>query len=103
MTQTEIDAAVAAQIGEQAMGAPPSNPDIAQALANYAAAAAKTAAALNANLTSNYLTGFQNWSQQVTTGKIPDANPPQPPAGLASSLGLAPPLKSVWYQPLPLS
>ena len=80
MTQAEIDQAIRDQIGTDPLAPLPSNPDIAQALANYAASAAMQAAALNQNLEQVYLIGFQNWSQQVLAGKIPNTNPPQPPA-----------------------
>ena len=79
MTQADIDQAIRDQIGTEPTDALPSNPDIAQAIANYATEAAKVAAVLNNNLQSNYLTGFQNWSNLVLAGKIPNTNPPQPP------------------------
>jgi hypothetical protein len=81
MTQVEIDQAIQTQIGIDPTAALPSNPDIAQALANSAASAANAAATMNANLTQIYLTGFQNWANQVLAGKIPNTNPPQPPNG----------------------
>jgi hypothetical protein len=79
MTQAEIDQAIKDQIGTDPVAALPSNPDIAQALANYAAEATSLAADLNQNLTQTYLAGFENWSQQVLAGKTPNTNPPQPP------------------------
>jgi hypothetical protein len=79
MTQAEIDQAILDQIGIDPQAALPSNPDIAQALANCAASAATAAATLNSNLIQIYLTAFQNWAQQVLAGKIPNTNPPQPP------------------------
>ena len=81
MTQTEIDQAIRDQIGTDPEEPLPSNPDIAQALVNYAAEAARVAVALNNNLQNNYLTGFQNWSQLVMAGKIPSTDPPRPPIG----------------------
>jgi hypothetical protein len=81
MTQAEIDQAIRDQIGTDPEEPLPINPDIAQALANYAAEGAKVAAALNNNLQSNYLTGFQNWSNLVMAGKIPNTDPPHPPIG----------------------
>ena len=80
MTQTEIDQAIKDQIGTNPEEPLPSNPDVAQAVANYAAEAARVAAVIN-NLQSNYLTGFQNWSQLVMAGKIPNTDPPRPPIG----------------------
>jgi hypothetical protein len=79
MTQAEIDQAIQNQIGVDPQAPLPSNPEIAQALANSATSAAAAAANLNSNLTQIYLTGFQNWAQQVLAGKIPNTNPPQPP------------------------
>ena len=79
MTQAEIDQAIKDQIGTDPLAALPSNPNIAQALANYTAEANTLAASLNASLQQNYLTGFQNWAQQVLAGKISNTNPPQPP------------------------
>ncbi|MBV9504708.1 MAG: hypothetical protein JO323_06845 [Acidobacteriia bacterium] len=79
MTQQQIDQAIRDQIGADPNAPLPSNLDIAQALANYAAEAAKVATALNQNEQTTYLTGFQNWANQVLTGKIPNTNPPQPP------------------------
>jgi hypothetical protein len=84
MTQAEIDQAIQSQIGVDPQAALPSNPDIAQALANCAASAATAASTLNSNLTQIYLTGFQNWAQQVLAGKIANTDPPQPPAGYAA-------------------
>jgi hypothetical protein len=81
MTQTEIDQAIKDQIGTNPEEPLPSNPDIAQALANYATEAARVAAVLNNNLQSNYVTGFKNWSQLVMAGKIPNTDPPRPPIG----------------------
>jgi hypothetical protein len=81
MTQAEIDQAIRNQIGVDPEAALPSNPEIAQALSNCAASAATAASTLNSNLTQIYLTGFQNWAQQVLAGKTPNNNPPQPPAG----------------------
>ncbi len=81
MTQTEIDHAIKDQIGTNPEEPLPSNPDIAQALANYATEAARVAAVLNNNLQSNYVTGFKNWSQLVMAGKIPNTDPPRPPRG----------------------
>jgi hypothetical protein len=81
MTQAEIDQAIQNQIGVDPTAALPSNPDIAQALANSAASAASAASTLNANLTQIYLTGFQNWANQVLAGKIPNTDPPAPPNG----------------------
>ena len=79
MTQAQIDQAIKDQIGTDPLAALPSNPDITQALANYAAEATSLSATLNQNLEQVYLTGFQNWSQQVLDGKIPNTDPPQPP------------------------
>jgi hypothetical protein len=79
MTQAQIDQAIREQIGTDPLAALPSNPDIAQALANYTAEADTVAAALNRNLQQIYLTGFQNWSQQVLDGQIPNTSPPEPP------------------------
>ncbi|HLI82835.1 MAG TPA: hypothetical protein VKV17_02905 [Bryobacteraceae bacterium] len=80
MTQADIDQAIRNQIGIDPEAPLPNNPEIAQALANSATGAAAAAANLNSNLTQIYLTGFQNWAQQVLAGKIPNTNPPQPPA-----------------------
>jgi hypothetical protein len=79
MTQAEIDAAIQSQIGVDPTAPLPSNPDIAEALASSATESINVAASLNQNLQQIYLTGFQNWSQQVLAGKIPNTNPPQPP------------------------
>jgi hypothetical protein len=81
MTQAEIDQAIRDQLGTDPLAPLPGNPDIAQALANYAAEATTLAASLNNNLQQIYLVGFQNWSGQVMAGKIPNTNPPQPPPG----------------------
>ena len=81
MTQTEIDQAMKDQIGTNPEEPLPNNPDITQALANYAAEAARVAAVLNSNLQSNYVTGFQNWSQLMVAGKIPNTDPARPPIG----------------------
>jgi hypothetical protein len=81
LTQQQIDQMIQAQIGANPTAALPSNADIAAALQNYATSATAVAAALNANLESTYLTGFNNWAAQVTAGKVSNANPPQPPAG----------------------
>ena len=81
MTQQEIDQAIKNQIDTDPFEDLPSNPDIAQALANYAATAAGTANVLNAALTANYQTAFSNWSALVLAGKIPNTTPPQPPMG----------------------
>ena len=53
------------------------------ALANVAAAAASEVNLLNDNLKTNYLTGFNNWASAVLAGKIPNSDPPAPPAGYA--------------------
>jgi hypothetical protein len=80
MTQAEIDQAIKDQLGANALEPLPSNPDVDQALANYTAEAAQVAATLNQNLVANYMTAFQNWAGQVMAAKIPNTNPPQPPA-----------------------
>lgn len=53
----------------------------AMARANVLAAANAQAALLTDNLKTNYLQGFDNWSQNVVRGAIPSTNPPQPPSG----------------------
>ncbi len=78
MTQSEIDQAIKDQIGPDT-GATP-NPLLEQAQANYAAEATTVAATLNKSLVDNYQAGFQNWAGQVVAGRIPNTNPPQPPA-----------------------
>lgn len=40
---------------------------------------------LNNNLKSIYLTAFNNWKINVDSGRIPNTNPPQPPAGYTVS------------------
>jgi hypothetical protein len=80
-TQSQIDQEIASQIGTNPVAALPSNPDITQALANYVAAANSLTTQLNSNLQSIYDTAFSNWAAQVQAGKIPDADPPQPPDG----------------------
>jgi hypothetical protein len=42
---------------------------------------------LNNNLQTQYLQGFNNWSQAVIQGTIPNTNPPQPPTGYVALMG----------------
>lgn len=42
---------------------------------------------LNDNLRTQYQQGFNNWSQAVILGKIPNSNPPQPPTGYVALMG----------------
>ena len=42
---------------------------------------------LNNNLQTQYLQGFNNWSQAVIMGTIPNTNPPQPPSGYTALMG----------------
>jgi hypothetical protein len=81
------DQAIKDQIGVNPLEALPSNPDIAQALANYATEGSKLSALLNANLIGIYMVGFNNYQNEVLAGKIqppPATTPPQPPAGYAA-------------------
>lgn len=42
---------------------------------------------LNNNLQTQYLQGFNNWTQAVIRGQSPNTNPPQPPTGYAGAVG----------------
>jgi hypothetical protein len=81
VTQQQIDQAIQDQIQTSPTELPPSNPEIDLALSNYAAEAARMAAALNESLIANFNVGFANWADQVKQGKIPNTSPPKPPAG----------------------
>src|SRR5215469_4603193 len=81
MTQAEIDNAIQDQLGIDPFAPLPSNTMIAEALASSATESVNVAVSLNQNLQQIYLTGFQNWSQQVLAGRVPNTNPPQPPVG----------------------
>lgn len=56
-----------------------SYPTQANAISNSVVAARNNALLLNATALSNYMTKFNNWSQQVVAGKIDNTNPPAPP------------------------
>lgn len=48
--------------------------------ASALASAKAQVANLNSNLTSVFMTGFNNWATSVMAGKIPNTDPPRPPA-----------------------
>lgn len=52
---------------------------LAAAQANQLADSTAMVAQLNTNLTSIYMTAFNNWTISVNAGRIPNTNPPQPP------------------------
>jgi len=55
------------------------------AQANQLASSTIMVAQLNNNLKSIYLTAFNNWAISVNAGRIPNTNPPQPPAAYVVS------------------
>ena len=52
---------------------------MAAALTNALTGAKQRCADLNAALTTDYLTQFKSFSDNVTSGRVPNTNPPQPP------------------------
>jgi hypothetical protein len=86
MTQQEIDQAIKDQIGTDPVAPLQATPDIATALANYVIQGANVSAVLNANLKAVYLTGFQNWANEVAAGKVPNTDPPKPPVAYISAM-----------------
>lgn len=82
MTQTEIDAAIAAIYGSGvlAQGQTDANTPLAQA--NLVTSLNEEATLLNQNLNDNYLSAFNGWAGLVKAGKIDESNPPKPPSGV---------------------
>jgi hypothetical protein len=58
---------------------------LAAAQANQLASTTIMVAHLNDNLKTIYLTAFNNWKISVDAGRLPNTNPPQPPAGYVIS------------------
>lgn len=82
MTQAQIDAYIAAAIGQDAIAPTLATPDTPQAQADTLTALTKAADLQNASIKAVFLSGFQSWAGLVLAGKIANTSPPPVPVGL---------------------